>query len=392
MTRKDGAEAHRGSRTQVRLPEQHGERTIFTLGASLMRNRSLLATLMLAAALPTLAMAQAEPAQREGSWEFSVGGGAMYTDGSFSHFLGNRGFANSATPSRVLPAAAGRLGYNFTNNVGFSIGAGGATGSGVKYLIPFAALTFTPNLNAKTNPFLTLGTQFTRVTGNNSRVTHPTWGSHVGLGVRHMMSDHLALRLEARMGIEHYAELPGRKTAYNSIATLGFSYFTAGHRAHRVVIAPPACPPYERARVDTIVRVFRDTVRQADTVLVPEQADQLVLRVQFETNKTALLPKSLPVLDTIAMAIIATPNSRWEVQGHTDSIGTDEANQILSEGRARTVVEYLVSRGVDRRILTAVGFGEKRPVFSNSTLAGRAQNRRVQLRRRPAPPTGPPIK
>src|SRR5690349_25074969 len=100
-----------------------------------MRNRFLLAALTLAPVLPTLALAQAEPAQREGSWEVSAGAGAMYLDGHLATFLGNRGFADNGTaPSRVLPAAAARLGYNFNNNWGFSIGTGGAIGSGVKYL------------------------------------------------------------------------------------------------------------------------------------------------------------------------------------------------------------------------------------------------------------------
>jgi outer membrane protein OmpA-like peptidoglycan-associated protein len=208
-----------------------------------------------------------------------------------------------------------------------------------------------------------------------------------------MLSDNLALRLEGRMGFEHYAETT-RKTTFNPIVTLGLSYFTAGRRAPVAMAAAP-CPVCARARVDTIVRMRTDTVRRTrvDTVRVVEFGpDQLVLRVQFETNKTALLPKSLPVLDTIALAIIATPNSRWEVQGHTDSIGTAEANRILGQGRAQAVVDYLVSKGVDRSILTATGFGPDRPVFSNSTVYGRAQNRRVQLRRVPPPPTGPPIK
>ena len=139
-------------------------------------------------------------------------------------------------------------------------------------------------------------------------------------------------------------------------------------------------------RVDTVYRTRRDTVHNYDA-----SADQLILRVQFQTDSTVLLPISRPLLDTIAQAIIATPGSHWEVQGHTDNVGTEAANRILAQGRAQTVVDYLVSKGVDRNTLTAKGFGEDRPVFSNSTLYGRAQNRRVQLRRVPPPPKGPPV-
>jgi OOP family OmpA-OmpF porin len=75
------------------------------------------------------------------------------------------------------------------------------------------------------------------------------------------------------------------------------------------------------------------------------------------------------------------------VEGHTDNVGTPAYNEKLSHARAKTVVDYLVSKGVDRGILEAMGWGEKRPIFSNSTVEGRAANRRVQLRRIPKPPT-----
>jgi outer membrane protein OmpA-like peptidoglycan-associated protein len=79
------------------------------------------------------------------------------------------------------------------------------------------------------------------------------------------------------------------------------------------------------------------------------------------------------------------------VQGHTDNVGSVEQNRYLSEERAKTVMQYLVSKGVDPGIMIAVGFGETRPVFANSTDYGRAQNRRVQLRRIPPPPKGPAV-
>ena len=265
-----------------------------------MRNRFMLAALTLAAVLPTLARAQATH-EREGSWEFSLGGGAMYVDGTLTHYLGMHGFANDTAPGNIAPAAVVGLGYNINNHLGFSGGTGFGVGSGVKYLSPFGDFTYTANLNATTSPFLLIGTQFTRITGND-RVTHPTWGARAGLGVRHMLSDNVALRLEGRMAFEHYAET-ARKTTFDPILTLGLSYFTAGRHAPQVVIAPP-CPQCARARVDTIVRVQREV--RVDTVLVTEPSvDQLVLRVQFETDKTALLPKSRPVLDSIAMAISA---------------------------------------------------------------------------------------
>lgn len=372
-----------------------------------MRNRVLKSAWMLAACLPTLALAQQQPgAQRgAGTWEFSAGGGLKIMDRALLGYLASgpatTRFTTSSDPGRIMPGAAVRVGYNFSRNLGFSLGAEGATGSGVKYWTPLAAFTYSANLNAKTSPFITAGSQITRIVGSNGRLTHPTWGAHLGVGIRRMVGENLALRLEGRMATEHYADLPGAKSAYPSFATIGVSYFVGGRRP--VVVARPGAPcpvcAPGRARVDTIVRTRYDTVRVArvDTVRVREEVvrepspDQLVLRVQFRTNVAELLPRSRPVLDTIAFAIIATPGSRWEVQGHTDSVGTAESNRTLAQARAQTVVDYLVSRGVDRSTLTATGFGEERPVFSNSTVYGRAQNRRVQLRRIPPPPAGPVV-
>lgn len=358
-----------------------------------MRNGILKKAWMLAICLPSLALAQQEPAPRgAGTWEFSAGGGIKMMDRDLLNFLAagpaSDRFTSSATPGRIMPSAAVRLGYNFSRHFGFSLGAEGASGSGVKYVSPFAAVTYTANLEAKTSPFITAGTQVTRITGNN-RVTHPTWGAHLGLGVRSMVSQNLALRLEGRMATEHYDELPGQRATYPLFATIGVSYFVGGRRPATATSAAPCsvCSP-ERSRVDTIVHTRVDTV----TLRVHDPSpDQLVLRVQFRTNSADLLPKSRPVLDTIAMAILQTPNSMWEVRGHTDDVGTGELNKQLAQGRAQAVVDYLVSKGVPRGDLRANGFGEDRPVFSNLSAYGRAQNRRVQLIRTPPPPSGDPV-
>jgi len=359
-----------------------------------MRNRILKIAAMLVVCLPTLALAQQQAvpptvgAHGDGSWEFSLGGGISVVDGGLRDFLVSGApstrFASS-TPGKIAPTATARVGYNFTPNLGLSVAGTIAGGSGVTYLSPSAAVTYTWNLNARTSPFVLVGTELTRINGINDRATHSTWGAMGGVGVRHMITGNLALRLEGRIQLEGYQELSAGN-AWTPVATVGLSYFIGGRRRHF-----PAAVLFLPGTVDTIVRSRLDTawVTRVDTVqgivyVMEPSADQLILRVQFETDSTVILPLSQPVLDTVAMAIIATPNSRWEVQGHTDSVGTREHNRILSQGRAQAVVDYLVSRGVSRSILEARGYGYDRPVVSNSTLEGRAQNRRVQLRRRPS--------
>jgi outer membrane protein OmpA-like peptidoglycan-associated protein len=357
-----------------------------------MRNRFLLAARTLAAFLPMVALAQPMAAQREGSWEFSAGAGAMYLDGHLATFLGNKGFADSGSNvGRLMPAAAVRLGYNFNNNLGFSIGTGGAIGSGVKYLSPFAAVTYTVDLNATTSPFITGGTQFTRITGNNRRVTHPTWGAHAGVGVRHMVSENLALRLEGRMAFEHYADLPGKKTAYNTIATLGISYFTAGRHAP----AMAACPACGRARVDTLWRTPPPpppVPHKCEHGIAPKGfktdpfgclilRDTLLLEdVHFDFDKSEITPTAVPILDRVGESMMAYPELYFEIAGHTDSVGTFAYNFLLSARRARAVRDYFIQRGVPASRMTAVGWGEGYPIAPNATVEGRALNRRgVQI-------------
>jgi OOP family OmpA-OmpF porin len=112
----------------------------------------------------------------------------------------------------------------------------------------------------------------------------------------------------------------------------------------------------------------------------PEQARRIVLRgINFAFDSARIEPEFEPVLDVAVQELQANPTVSVEVAGHTDATGTDEYNQGLSERRARSVVDYLVSKGIDRSRLEAVGRGESQPVADNGTRDGRAQNRRVEL-------------
>ena len=93
-----------------------------------------------------------------------------------------------------------------------------------------------------------------------------------------------------------------------------------------------------------------------------------------------LNPAFFPVLDSVAIVLNKYPRTLLDIDGHTDNTGSPKYNQALSERRAVSVGQYLNSRGVDARRLLVVGYGEARPIASNDTEAGRAQNRRVEIR------------
>ena len=99
----------------------------------------------------------------------------------------------------------------------------------------------------------------------------------------------------------------------------------------------------------------------------------------FATNKTYILPQSEQAMSDLANFLLENPTVTIHITGHTDAVGTDEANQILSEGRANAVRNDLIKRGVAAERMTAEGKGEKEPVADNDTEEGRQLNRRVEF-------------
>ncbi len=102
--------------------------------------------------------------------------------------------------------------------------------------------------------------------------------------------------------------------------------------------------------------------------------------ILFDTGKSTFQQKTYPVLQAITAILKEYPKADFSVEGHTDSVGSKSLNQGLSEKRANAVKDYLVSNGVASERLSAHGFGEDYPIDSNATRAGRASNRRVEVK------------
>jgi OOP family OmpA-OmpF porin len=114
-------------------------------------------------------------------------------------------------------------------------------------------------------------------------------------------------------------------------------------------------------------------------LVVTEKELRLTTPIAFERGTATIRSVSFPVLDVIAHALADRPQIKLEIGGHTDSQGDDEHNLELSLEQAEAVKRRLVERGVDAARLTARGYGETRPIESNSTSQGRAINRRIEL-------------
>ncbi|MFM7327425.1 MAG: OmpA family protein [Bacteroidota bacterium] len=154
-------------------------------------------------------------------------------------------------------------------------------------------------------------------------------------------------------------ELPGTGTYVRSASLSGYLNFS-----DTVIIADPKVTPVKK-----------------DIAMTPIEVGAVVrLRnIYFDYDKTTLKPESFVELAKVVSFLQANPTVEIEIQGHTDSHGSDAYNLTLSQGRSQSVVDHLIGKGIAKGRLAARGFGETKPIDTNDTDSGRANNRRVEF-------------
>ncbi len=159
-------------------------------------------------------MAQYAGPHREGSWELTASAGLVVTDKQFG-------------TSQFAPGGTLRVGYNLSPMWNISVGSGFGFPSSptLTEIQPFAALTWTPDINKTTSPFITAGVGGTYAKFSGFHLT-AEYGAHLGAGIRHMIGEKLALRVEGREQYEHFKEFPN--AVFMGTATVGLSYFVGG--------------------------------------------------------------------------------------------------------------------------------------------------------------------
>ncbi|HWB64067.1 MAG TPA: DUF5723 family protein [Chitinophagales bacterium] len=120
------------------------------------------------------------------------------------------------------------------------------------------------------------------------------------------------------------------------------------------------CPKLEKKEIETVKYAFEN--------------------LEFETGKDVIRTRSFPSLNALAKLLVEKPNYGLRIEGHTDNVGTDAKNLILSQKRADAVKNYLIKKGVDGAKLDAFGYGASKPIASNDTPEGRQKNRRVEMK------------
>ena len=196
-------------------------------------------------------------------------------------------------------------------------------------------------------------------------------------------------------GMDLYRAKRVGDTAWGDIKNLGYPINTSGEE-NNLIVAPDGRTAifssdryggYGKQDLYSFVMpapvrperiTFIDPVLQAENLLT--LGDTVTLRnIFFHTASATLVETSLAELDRLAEALKRHPGLKLEVGGHTDNVGSDADNLDLSERRAKAVYDYLILNGIDPSRLSYRGYGESRPVASNDTPEGRAQNRRTTL-------------
>ncbi|MFT3720305.1 OmpA family protein [Pseudorhodoferax sp.] len=194
--------------------------------------------------------------------------------------------------------------------------------------------------------------------------------------------------------VEHYAYLARQSAATalqsGEIARADQAVATASEARNRILITARGAEAEQARRqaeqqsaAAQAAQARADRLQQEMAALQAQQTDRgMVLTlgdVLFDTGRAELKPGAFATLDRLAAFMRDHPERRLEIEGHTDSTGSDALNLALSQRRAESVRAALVNRGVDGARITTKGLGKAVPVAGNDTAEGRQRNRRVEI-------------
>jgi outer membrane protein OmpA-like peptidoglycan-associated protein len=129
-----------------------------------------------------------------------------------------------------------------------------------------------------------------------------------------------------------------------------------------------------------VVATYQEVTKDVELEKIAVGSTIVLRNVFFDYNKYSLKPESYTELDRLVKIMQDNPSIRIELSGHTDSRGSDEGNQKLSENRAKSCVDYLISKGIAADRLEYKGYGETKPIDTNDTEEGMANNRRTEFK------------
>lgn len=192
------------------------------------------------------------------------------------------------------------------------------------------------------------------------------------------------LVIEREDGTEAATTVSNAETGEYSVQIpAGFKYNIVA-KAKRLNVATNQFEFLPLVQDDAVIEIPKATAStpkeyNKDVLMAPIEENPVELIVEFDFAQATLRPKSRADLDAKLKQLQQFPNTKIRLEGHTDSVGGDVANQRLSERRANAVMQYLIQNGLDPKRVRALGFGESRPIATNDTAEGRQRNRRTEL-------------
>jgi outer membrane protein OmpA-like peptidoglycan-associated protein len=187
----------------------------------------------------------------------------------------------------------------------------------------------------------------------------------------------IVIKMTAPDGTSYYTEETDSEGYAEVLVPVGqkyeIEYLSLGRRNVTANVDVPASPN-QNIRLTLRFRSERGRRPGADG-----EPQRVVLEgILFDTAKSTIRGESFPRLDRVVEYMKHRPRTRIRVAGHTDNVGNPQKNRTLSEARAKAVRDYIVSHGIDRSRVEAVGYGDQQPVATNDTEEGRSQNRRIE--------------
>lgn len=282
----------------------------------------------------------------------------FYVGSSLSYLnLDSKRVVNGHDESGVLGL---NLGYRFLNDWAIEAGYGSDIAADEMDIAQINAYRYLGDDDGSWRPYLLAGLSYFDREGEKNLQRHEeyTTQAQVGFGLANMLTDHLEFRGDVRM----FHKISGGNEGVNDAAiNLALNYY----------FNDPAPAP---------VAMVEEPVKAAPAPVVEPETRTITvkLHVEFETDKDVVRAIYGDELDAVANAMKAQEDITLVLEGHTDSRASESYNQDLSQRRANAVkAKVIEDYGIDASRITAVGYGESRPVASNDTVEGRERNRRV---------------
>ena len=304
--------------------------------------------------------------------------GGVYTEGNTGS---DRGYANAGLNFgfNLFDSFIDQVEVGFTNTLDQ---VDYENGTSTNVTRTFTNLIKEYSLTDNTSLYSLVGIGYEFFSNDDDLSNENSFFGNYGLGIKYKISEQVALKLDARHMIE--TDHGDNNLSYNVGLSVPFGEVAKAAPVVAAVAPVVAKVAPVEAPKDSDGDGVIDSLDECPNTMAKSKVDSVGcmtlvnLNINFDTNKSNIKDSYNTRIVEFANMLKANPKLKATIGAHTDSVGSDAYNQKLSERRAASTVEALKTLGVDAARIKAVGYGEAKPVATNTTAEGKAQNRRVE--------------